>query len=129
RRGTKKGAHGAPYGIVASRVSRPEPTIPLRRVRRAHLSGSDPMLRLPPLTYRQPRSLADAVAILAGEGPAARLVAGGTDLLPNLKRRHQQAETLVSLMALPELRGIANGSGNDLRLGATATLSSIERDA
>jgi len=86
------------------------------------------MLRLPPLTYRQPRALDEALAILAGEGPAARLVAGGTDLLPNMKRRHQRASTLVSLMELAELRGIADGSGNDLRLGATATLGEIERD-
>ena len=27
--------------------------------------------------------------ILAGEGPRAMLIAGGTDLLPNMKRRHQ----------------------------------------
>ncbi|HEV8631680.1 MAG TPA: FAD binding domain-containing protein [Thermoanaerobaculia bacterium] len=83
------------------------------------------MLRLPPLTYRQPPTLAEALAILAGEGPAARLVAGGTDLLPNLKRRHQAASTLVSLMGVPDLAGVIDGNGDGLRLGATTTLSAV----
>jgi len=85
------------------------------------------MLRLPKFTFRQPRTLRDAVAILAGEGAGegapVRAVAGGTDLWPNMKRRHQQASTVVSLLHVPELRGIrANG---DLRLGATTTLTEI----
>ena len=62
------------------------------------------MLRLPAFSFRRPASVAEAAAILAGEGPDDRLVAGGTDLWPNLKRRHQQARTVVSLMAVPELR-------------------------
>ncbi len=83
------------------------------------------MLRLPPLSFRQPRSLEDALAILDGEGPEARLVAGGTDLLPNMKRRHQQATTLVSLMGVPELGGVVDGNGSGLRIGATTTLSGV----
>jgi 4-hydroxybenzoyl-CoA reductase subunit beta len=83
------------------------------------------MLRLPEFRFLQPRTLADLTAMLAGE-PDVRVVAGGTDLWPNMKRRHQKAQTVVSLMRLPELRGIhANG---DLRLGATTILSDIEAD-
>ncbi len=83
------------------------------------------MLRLPPFRLFRPDSLAEALRILDGEGPAVRPVAGGTDLWPNLKRRHQKAETIVSLARLPELRRVeANGN---LRLGATATLSALER--
>jgi len=77
------------------------------------------MLRLPPLTYRQPRSLDDALAILAGEGPGARLVAGGTDLLPNMKRRQMAPKILVSLRKIGELK--KNGSV----LGAGTTLTEI----
>jgi 4-hydroxybenzoyl-CoA reductase subunit beta len=47
------------------------------------------MLRLPWFDYRAPRTVAEAAKILADEGPRAMLVAGGTDLLPNMKRRHQ----------------------------------------
>jgi 4-hydroxybenzoyl-CoA reductase subunit beta len=82
------------------------------------------MLRLPPFTFRLPPTLAEAAEILAGEGAAARLVAGGTDLWPNMKRRHQQAETVISLMRIPELGQVANGAG-DLTLGATVSLHDV----
>ena len=81
------------------------------------------MLRLPPFRLRQPKTLAEAAEILASEGPAARVVAGGTDLWPNMKRRHQKAETVVSLMGIRDLRGIrANGA---IRIGATTTLTEV----
>ena len=54
------------------------------------------MLRLPPFRLHQPTDLGEACRILEGEGPAARVLAGGTDLLPNLKRRHQSAAHLVN---------------------------------
>ena len=79
------------------------------------------MLRLPWFDYRAPRSVAEAAQILAGEGPAAMLVAGGTDLLPNMKRRHQTPKVLVSLRGISSLKAIANGNG--LTLGAGLTLS------
>lgn len=85
------------------------------------------MLRLPPFTLRQPNDLAEAARILAGEGPACRLVAGGTDLWPNMKRRHQKADTVISLMGITELSGISNGNG--LELGATTILDDISSDA
>ena len=87
------------------------------------------MLRLPALAFRQPRSLAEALAILEGEGSEARLVAGGTDLLPNMKRRHQQATTLVSLMGIPGLAGVVDGNGSGLRIGGTTTLSDLANHA
>ena len=86
------------------------------------------MLRLPPFKLLRPRTLAEAVRMLAEEGaagahqgparaegqevaaPLVRLVAGGTDLWPNMKRRHQQAAAVVSLMGVPELAGIRNGA-------------------
>ncbi len=85
------------------------------------------MLRLPKFRLHQPATLAEAAAILATEGESARVVAGGTDLWPNLKRRHQKAADVVSLSRLHELREVhANG---DLHLGAMATLTSVERHA
>ncbi|HMB55405.1 MAG TPA: FAD binding domain-containing protein [Thermoanaerobaculia bacterium] len=92
------------------------------------------MLRLPPFTLRTPTTLAEAASILAAEGAAegkARPVAGGTDLWPNMKRRHQVADTVVSLMRIPDLAAIhANGqrSTTDVRLGATALLADVAAD-
>lgn len=85
------------------------------------------MLRLPAFELRRPATLGEAAAILDGEGPRARPVAGGTDLWPNMKRRHQSAATVVSLMSIPELDGIELEADGELRLGATAILSDITR--
>ncbi|MEE8138066.1 MAG: FAD binding domain-containing protein [Thermoanaerobaculia bacterium] len=84
------------------------------------------MLRLPPFEFRVAGTVVEAAQILASEGPRARLVAGGTDLWPNMKRRHQKAEIVVSLMRIPELRGIRDGNGSgELRLGGTTILDEI----
>jgi 4-hydroxybenzoyl-CoA reductase subunit beta len=87
------------------------------------------VLRLPQFRYIQAKSLEEAGAVLAGEGSAegetVRLVAGGTDLWPNMKRRHQKAQTVVSLMGIPGLDGIvANG---EVRIGATTLLDDVAR--
>src|SRR3954451_8317268 len=79
------------------------------------------MLRLPWFEHRAPRSVAEAAKIRAGEGPRARLIAGGTDLLPNMKRRHQSPQVLVSLRQIDELKKL-NGS-----FGAGLTLSEVVR--
>jgi len=88
------------------------------------------MLRLPEFRLHVPTRLDEALKILAEEGAAegrARPVAGGTDLWPNMKRRHQMAETVVSLMRVPGLAGVsANG---ETRLGATTTLTAVAEDA
>jgi 4-hydroxybenzoyl-CoA reductase subunit beta len=84
------------------------------------------MMRLPRFRYLAPRTVAEAAEILAGEGPEAMPLAGGTDLLPNMKRRQQVPRVLVSLSDIGELRGVANGSGASL--GACLTLSQLVED-
>jgi len=82
-------------------------------------------MRLPSFRYHAPADAAEAAKILHGEGPAAMVVAGGTDLYPNMKRRHQMPATLVSLRKVDELRGIAvNGA---VTIGSNETLRSVER--
>ncbi len=86
------------------------------------------MLRLSPLHLHQPRDLAQAVALLAEHGPQARLIAGGTDVLPSLKLGQTQAGVLVSLRRVPELLGIDLQDGQ-LRIGAGTRLAEIATDA
>jgi len=81
------------------------------------------MMRLPWFGFRSPKTIAEAAKILAAEGPQAMLLAGGTDLLPNMKRRHQTPATLVSLRHVEALKKVANGRG--LTLGAGLTLNEI----
>jgi 4-hydroxybenzoyl-CoA reductase subunit beta len=80
------------------------------------------MMRLPWFGWRAPKSLAEAAKILADEGPQAMLIAGGTDLIPNMKRRHQSPKTLVSLRGVKELKK-SNGT-----LGSGLTLSELVHD-
>jgi 4-hydroxybenzoyl-CoA reductase subunit beta len=79
------------------------------------------VLRLPWFDHRAPRTVAEAAKILAGEGPAAMLIAGGTDLLPNMKRKHQTPKVLVSLKGISALRNV-NGT-----FGSGMTLSELVR--
>jgi 4-hydroxybenzoyl-CoA reductase subunit beta len=83
------------------------------------------MMRLPPFEYRAPRSLAEAADLLAGSPGDTMVVAGGTDLLPNMKRRQQTPRVLVGLRGVAELRSIeANGV---VRIGAGTTLTDLVR--
>jgi 4-hydroxybenzoyl-CoA reductase subunit beta len=78
------------------------------------------MLRLPSFTYLQPTTLSQALAMKADAGPEGMYVAGGTDLYPNMKRRHQDPQTVITLMGIPELRRAAEG-----RLGSCITLTEL----
>jgi len=56
------------------------------------------MMRLPHFRFLAPRDVREAADLLAST-PGAMLVAGGTDLLPNMKRRQQVPGTLVGFRA------------------------------
>ncbi len=81
------------------------------------------MMRLPPFRYIAPTSVSEAAKILKEEGPCAMLVAGGTDLLANMKRGQQTPEILISLSNIKSLHDVSNSSG--LTLGAGLTLGSL----
>jgi len=83
-------------------------------------------MRLPRFSYRAPKTLGEAAAILSGEGPDAMILAGGTDLLPNMKRRQHTPKTIVALRGIEQLRDLSNGAG--LSLGAGLTLTDLVQD-
>jgi 4-hydroxybenzoyl-CoA reductase subunit beta len=84
------------------------------------------MMRLPPFRYLAPRTTAEAAAHLSENPAETMLLAGGTDLLPNMKRRQQTPATIVGLRGIRELRQIVNGDG--LTIGAGVTLSNVVAD-
>jgi len=84
------------------------------------------MMRLPKFAYRAPESAAEVVKILQEEGPSAHVVAGGTDLYPNMKRRQHEPKTVVSLRHVEGLRGARWNGG--LRIGPNTTLRALEHD-
>jgi len=78
------------------------------------------MLRLPSFKYLQPTSLAEGLRMKGDAGPDGMFVAGGTDLYPNMKRRHQEPKTVISLMGIPELRHV-----DERVIGAALTLTEL----
>jgi 4-hydroxybenzoyl-CoA reductase subunit beta len=82
------------------------------------------VLRLPRLDYLRPRSIEEATE-LAAQNPGAMFIAGGTDLVPNLKRRQFDVTTLISLNALPGGRWIEGDARRGLTIGAGATLDEL----
>jgi len=77
---------------------------------------------LPAFDIQRPASLDEAVAALAD--PGARALAGGTDLIVNLRRGIGAPERLVDLTGLPEMAGIAT-EGESLVIGAGVTLRDL----
>ncbi len=85
------------------------------------------MMRLPWFRYVAPRTVARAAAALGDAAPGeAMLLAGGTDLLPNMKRRQQTPQVLIGLRGVAEMQKIRNGKG--LRVGGAVTLTSLVAD-
>src|SRR6476659_4337206 len=83
------------------------------------------MMRLPKFEYRTPQTNAEAVKIMADVGPTAQFVAGGTDLYPNMKRRQQTPQTVISVMRLNELNQISGDGSHGLRIGASVILTDV----
>jgi 4-hydroxybenzoyl-CoA reductase subunit beta len=82
------------------------------------------VLRLPPFTYHRPATLEDALRLLDEHGDSAMAIAGGTDVIPNMKHRLHEPEHLVSLRGLPELTGLSR-EGDHLEIGAVETLAAV----
>ena len=70
--------------------------------------------------YHRPKSLAEAVGLLADLGEDARPLAGGHSLIPMMKLRLAAPEHLVDLRAIGDLRGI-RAEGGDIVIGAMTT--------
>ena len=73
-----------------------------------------------------PTSLDDCLKILAEHGGRAKLVAGGTDLLPQMKNGVLRPALVVDLSGVARVRQIQGGNGQGLRIGAAVTAREIE---
>jgi 4-hydroxybenzoyl-CoA reductase subunit beta len=83
-------------------------------------------VRLPKFNYLEPGSIEEASTMLTDEA-GAKILAGGTDLLVNMKHRVEIPVTLVNLKKIKGLDAIQLDNGN-LRIGALTPLKKIARD-
>src|SRR5947208_16905676 len=84
------------------------------------------MLRLPRLRYLRPRSVEEATE-MAATNPGSAFIAGGTDLVPNLKRRQFDVSALIRLNGLGDTAVVDGGADGGLTIGAGATLDELAR--
>ncbi|NPU64361.1 carbon monoxide dehydrogenase [Bradyrhizobium sp. 83012] len=75
--------------------------------------------------YERPRSMSDALALLAGADGEARIMAGGQSLGPMLNLRLMQPPRIVDIAGLAELRSVER-DGDALVIGACVTHANIE---
>ena len=79
----------------------------------------------PSFEYHRPVSLSEACALLSKLGREALPLAGGTDVIVDLRRGLKRPRHLVSLSDLEELRQIVVEDG-ELRIGASITPAQLE---
>ena len=84
------------------------------------------MKRLRPFAYVEPATVAEAVQALAAGGPESRLLAGGTDLVVDMKTGRMRPPTVVNLKRVPGLTAIEVVDGGT-RIGTLTPVTAIER--
>lgn len=82
------------------------------------------MLRLHPYSYHRPTTLEQALELLAEHGADAVPIAGGTDLVPNMKHGLFTPGHLVALRSVKEMTGIDVGP-EEIRIGACESLDAV----
>jgi len=82
-------------------------------------------MRLKPFEFYHPSSLRDLFDLLESHGGQTKLIAGGTDLLVQMKQKLIQPKVLINLLGLNGLRGIEQ-EGDSLRIGALSRHGDLE---
>ena len=79
------------------------------------------------MEYFEPKTISEALSVLAKHGAEAKVIAGGTDVMVDIKFKEEPGG-LVNIKKIPGLSGITeNGAG--LRIGALTTIREIESSA
>jgi CO/xanthine dehydrogenase FAD-binding subunit len=81
------------------------------------------------ITYESPKTIADAVKLLAAHGEKARPLSGGTDLVIQLRAGTRRPEYVVDVKSIPELSRISFSMQHGLHLGAAVSCIEIHENA
>lgn len=83
------------------------------------------MARLPHFAHHRPDTLSEALDLLAQHGSAALILAGGTEVIPGLRKGRFDVNHVISINAIKELRLIERSGDGDLIIGAGARISEV----
>ena len=62
------------------------------------------MRTLKPFDYFEPETVQEATKLLSKRGKKSRILAGGVDLIPRMRSRKMDADVLINIQKIPELR-------------------------
>jgi carbon-monoxide dehydrogenase medium subunit len=79
------------------------------------------------MEYFEPKSISEALSVLVKHGAEAKVIAGGTDVMVDIKFKEEPG-SLVNIKKLPGMSGIKENGGS-LRIGALATIRDLETNA
>jgi carbon-monoxide dehydrogenase medium subunit len=80
------------------------------------------------VTYRRPTTIQEAVQLLKDNGPTARVLAGGTDIIVMARERRRDTTMFVDVKAVPGIIGIEFDQNSGLTLGAATPCYQIYRN-
>lgn len=86
------------------------------------------MLRLPKFELLQPTTVDEAIALLDEPDVHTMVIAGGTDLMPNMKHELFTPDRVLALAGIDELFGIASEPDGTLVIGAMTPLAEVAAD-
>lgn len=81
-----------------------------------------------PFEYAAPLTISEAVALLAGGPGSPRALAGGTDLITQLREGRRAASLLVDLKRIPELNQVSFDPAHGLRIGAAVPCAVLQKE-
>ena len=84
-------------------------------------------MSLPQFKLLRPRSVLEAVGLLANYASNIRVLAGGTDLIPSMRQKLFEPEYVLDLRAVAALGGIKPQSDGSVEIGALTTIREVER--
>ena len=79
--------------------------------------------------YYTPSTVAEAINLLHTKGDGGKILAGGTDLMPQMKERGRHPNYIVSLKNVAEMKGVRYSDTDGLRVGAGTKFAALREDS